>query len=225
MAEIDIVYDDREVTRFMQGLAADQLPFATQLTINDAAKAFQAAQRDHMDDIFEVRNRRFVLSAVKIKPFASYRKQGTDDMHAKVSIDPPGGQDRADILTKFETQSQKLPHDGGSIAVPTEDVPRRASGGVQKRWRPRALQGRRNALTPSGRRSTAKGTQTFRGKVRGVLGIWERIEEGVRLLYGLFKRAPIRPNLDFVKNAKRVVPEEFNRRFPVNFDRAVRTRR
>lgn len=228
MAKIELKYDDTDVSRLMRTLASEQVPYATQLTINDAAEAFQKAQRQHQRDVFEVRNPGFVDRAVKIRPFASVTKQGRDigRLHATVSIDPPGGQERAGILTKFEDQRTKRPIDpGGSIAIPEDDVPRRRLGGVRKAWRPRSLQAKRGRRTKSGKLSKAQGTQTFRGTVRGLFGIFERTGDGVRLLYRLLKSVPIEPDLDFQENAERIVPPTLAARFAVNFERAVRTRR
>lgn len=201
---------DTEISAFLRAVYRDQLPFATSTAINLTARDFQKAQREHQEDIFTIRRKAFVQNAVKIKPFAK-----KTSLEARVLIDPPGGQARADILTKFEDQSQKIPFSGTHVAIPTEHVPRKSGGVVRNDWRPKAVLKRRFA-------------EPYRAFVRKK-GTKQAIyfDEGDRIvpLYWLVPRVRIRPELNFVANAQRTVTQRFNDNFATAFDRAMNTAR
>jgi hypothetical protein len=56
-----------------------------------------------------------VNAAVKITHFST-KYEG--DLYLTMGIHPPGGDERADILTKFETETQKTPFRGSHVVVP-----------------------------------------------------------------------------------------------------------
>lgn len=209
-----------EVGALIGRLFRDQIPFSTSRAINATAKDFQRVQRRHMADEFEVRRKRFVEGAVKIKPFATKRR-----LEAVVSIDPPGGKARADILTKFESAREKFPYSGNTIAVPV-DVRRTASGLVSRPLRP----GNLGLHHVAGRMSKGdRRTFAIRDGEGGTGAIFQRFGRrgatSIRILYLLVKRVPIDPGLDFYENAERVVAREFQGHFDREFTNAVRTAR
>ncbi len=211
--EIGVKADFDPIVHLFDGLAR-QHGFAVMLAINDTAKDVQRVQRAHQRQVFTVRRPRWVDLAVKIKPRATKSK-----LEAKVSIDPPGGQKRADIITKFEPGGIKRPRDGGHIAIPVQ-AKRTKAGVVSRRSRPKSFKFKRVGRSIRGER------RTF---VVPHVGIFQRVgrrrRSRVRLLY-LFKHSvPIAPILDFIGNAERTVKRFFERNYSKAFERAVKTAR
>lgn len=212
MIELDV--RTAEPSAFLRAVWSDQVPYVTARSINLTAMDFQKAQRAHQEDIFTIRRKAFVQGAVKIKPFAN-----KTSLSARVSIDPPGGQARANILTKFQADTQKLPFRGSRLAVPTPNVPRGASGIIPKQWRPRNL-----GLGSRARVFSSKGRDVVSGK-RGVVAIlkpggkgmiFQREESGrLKVLYWLTPRVRIRPNLRFFQIGEQTIAS----RWVPNFDK------
>lgn len=93
-----------------------QLPYAAAVGINETAKEIQAAETQHLFREFDIRRPLFAQRAIKIKPFATKRLP-----EATISVDPPGGQARADIWTKFEEGGWKRPRRFGSESLQWEE--------------------------------------------------------------------------------------------------------
>lgn len=207
-ATIEFRDDFGKAGRFM-GRMADQFPFAISKTINATALDFQRFQRLHQRNVFEVRRAAFVDRSVKIKPFA--RKTS---LEAVVTVDPPGGQARADILTKFEPGGRKTAKDGRSVAVPFE-AGRTKKGIIRKGERPRSFAFRKAGRVFKGKRRTFM--------IPGV-GIFRRLgSESVALVYLLVRSVPIPKSLRFIANAKKVVPRVLPGHFSTEFANAVRS--
>lgn len=218
MAEPLVTTNVDEITGLMGRLFADQVPFATSVALNETAKDFQKVQREHQYKIFEVRRKTWLDRAVKIKPFATKRS-----LEAVVKIDP-AGDDRADIITKFEDQRRKRPLSGSRLAIP--DEARRAKSGVVRRSQmPSAFD-----FQPHGG-DVAIGLQRTisiqRPGGRGV--ILQRVGRGrssrLRRLYVYVADVPIEPGLNFERNAQFVWSTKFDGHFASAFDHAVRTAR
>lgn len=221
---VDVEFPAHEVDRWVADVFADQMPFATSLAINNVAKAFQADQRLHMANVFEIRRPTFMRRSVKIKPFATKVSP-----EAKVAIDSPA--DRSDIFGKFEDQTSKSPLRGRSVAVPTEHVPRTGAGIIKKAWRPSHLLADASQHD-TGRVFRRKGN-VYRGRKRTLLirrpggrgTIFQRTDEGLVPLYQLVPVVRIRPELRFIENAGQAIDREWVRQFTAAFDRATRTAR
>lgn len=225
---VELDFPSDEIDRFVEYVFADQLPFVQSVALNDTAKDFQAAERERMGDIFTLRRKRFAEWSVKIKPWAKkYRRE------VRISIDSPGG--RSDIFTKFESDTIKAPFDGGSIAVPTEEVPRTGTGVIKAAWRPRRLFGSGSGSRTSvrsrgnvirGARSTyLVRSSSGRGTIfRYVPGRRGRDGPGIPL-YFLVPRVTIDPNLEFVDTAQKTINERWVPNFTRAFDFALRTAR
>lgn len=206
--------------KLWQRFGRDQIPFATSLMVNRLALSFQREERTHMKSEFTVRRKTFVLRAVKLKPKATKRRPT-----ATVAIDPPGGQARADILTKFEQDTKKTPFRGGTLAVPGPGVRRGKTGVVTKAQRIGAFKFR--DITPRVAVGE-KGTFLIRtGPKRGY--IFQRKGRGPRsrvvLLYTLVPDVPITPGLDFLETAGRVVRRDASIEFEKALNQAIRTAR
>ena len=213
--KVTVEFPAEEVSRFAQLVFNDQMPFATSLALNNTAKAFQKDQRAHMASTFKIRRPSFAKSSVKIKPFASKTSP-----EVKIAIDSPGstGRHPSDIFAKFEDQTSKSPTGGRFVAIPTEHVPRTASGVIKKRWRPKALRDK----------NFRENFRVFRRKSRSGFTIFfdERAHGGKIIpLYQLVPSVKIRPELDFIENATRTVNREWVDQFSAAFDRATRTAR
>lgn len=216
-ANVTMELDTRQANAFVRAVWSDQLPWATAKAINDSALGGQRIQREHQRKIFTVRRPQFVDRAVKIAQFA---KKETPE--ARMRVEPPGGQARADVLAKFETEHTKSPFRGRSVAVPTGAVPRTAAGIIRKSWRPsqlfadaqrygdRAMLGAKDTiLVWSG---WGKGTIfRFRGR--------RRKSGSMEALYQLVPRVSIEPELHFHDNIRRHVLDNWD----ANFNRALMT--
>lgn len=211
-----------DVAGLLRRIFHDQVPFATSSAINTTAKQFQKAQRAHQRRVFEVRRPTFMDRAVKIRPFASKRK-----LEAVVSIDPPGGAARSDIITKFEQDRRKAPRSGSRLAIPTHDVPKTAAGIVRKPFRPASLELKEIGRTRSGGKLSRGKKRTFAVREPGGRGfiaqrIGRRGSGKTRLLFVFEPEVPIRPELHFHRNAQRTVSTRFPSNFATAFDKAVR---
>ena len=206
--------------KLWQRFGRDQIPFATSLMVNRLGLTFQREERTHLKTIFEVRRKAFVERAVKKKPKATKRRPITI-----VSIDPPGGQDRADILTKFEEDTKKTPFRGRTLAVPGPGLKRGKTGVITKAQRIGAFKFRN--ITP---RVAVGEKRTFlirTGPTRGY--IFQRKGRGsgarVVLLYALVPQVPIRPDLDFLDTASKVVRRDAAKEFEKALTHAIATAR
>lgn len=210
--KVTVTHNAANVGLVVQHVFSDQLPWVTMNAINDSAKMAQKAQRAHQRKAFTVRRKGWVDRAVKIKPFAT--KQLAE---AKISIDPPGGQARADILTQHEADDRKRAFDGGFVAVPTEHVQRTAAGVIRARERPKALQLREE----SGKRQTrGQRRGTFRRK--GGNTIFERTPDGgIRALYQLVRSVDLDQRLEFVDTVVESVQATYATNFETRFDQAI----
>ncbi len=217
-----------QVSRTMRRIFADQLPFAAAKAINDTAKEAQSRQRAGMADRFTIRRPSFVNRAVKIKPFANKRH-----LSATIQIEPPGGQQRADILTRHEEAHEREPRSGQALVVPLEIRPN-IRAVVKKRDRPKAF-----AFTHV--RTTSGGVQIYEGRRRTFMvrmpdgsgwilqrtgpGRWGSLFHGTRVLYVLRPTVPIEARLEFIATITKAVDETFPRNFERAFARAMKTAR
>lgn len=223
------VRGDEQLSWFVREVYKDQLPYATSVAINRTALKGQEKEREHMEDVFTVRNDRFLRRSVKIKPFSSKRS-----LAARVMIDSPGGRD---IFEKFEEGGTKRPQ-GRSLTVPREKL-RTRTGRVRARERLRRLDLR--LVTPQGRHApvfSRKGTGIYKGRRRtfmiresGGRGLVFRRTgpgapgtfQGTELLWVLTPEGEIQPSLKFAKNIRGVVEDVFDKEFSKAFDQALRT--
>jgi hypothetical protein len=212
--QVTVTFPHGEIDSFSRLVFLDQMPFATSQAINATAKAFQADMRERLRDIFTIRRDVFADRSIKIKPFAT-----KDSLSATISVAPPPASkspaERSDIFGKFEDESEKVGL-GGSIAVPTEHVPRTGSGVIRAAWRPRRVLDR----------NFRDGFRAFiTERAGGKRAIF--FDEGDRIvpLYWLVPSVDIEPELEFVDTAVKTVNRVWEREFVSAFDRATRTAR
>lgn len=236
------VRNEEQVGRFVRYLVRDQLPFVTSLAINRTAERFQERQRRHMRREFEIRNEAFLRFATK-RTHKAKKRDGIDRMGARVAVTSPPGRDAADIIGKFEEGEDKVARPGGRLAVPSNRIRRTMSGRIRKPDLPVELM-RRYKMRQPGRRRVFRGKGIDRAAsgvwfgTRGVYmvktpqgtgGIYQRPRGGgqgpSKLLYAFTPRAEIDARLDFIRNARKTVNDDFAQEFHRAFMYAMRTAR
>lgn len=215
--QIRVDFPAAEVGEFARQVFDKQMPFATSLALNRVANRFQEEEREHLDDIFNLRQDRWAKRSIKIAPGDRATKTNPT---VRIAVDaPPGGPSGSDdILGKFEDERSKSPRDGRFIAVPTEHVPRTASGVIKKAWRPKSLR----------ERNFRNGFRTFVSSTSRGKAIYfdeSAAGGGIVPLYWLVPSVPIEPDLQFVETANMVVDRSWVEEFGRAFDIATRTAR
>ncbi len=208
---INVTSNISAVTKALDAFGKNQLPFAMSQALNDAAFA---VRKDTIERVWPksvtVRNPAFLkamLMPIKGDNRASKRK-----LRAIVQNHPTGQRHR-DYLQRLATGGIKTAQ-GRSLAIPAEDMPMRARGGVTARNRPR------NALDRP---------KAFRQVVGGQEMILERRTKKrypLKRLYLLEQQpAKIDQQFDFYQEASRTGQKEFTRNFKRRFENAKRTAR
>lgn len=194
---------------FLTDVQKRQIPFATKEALNATALDFQKAQRARLGTIFTLRRKAWAERSIKISPFAT-----KSSPLVRIAVEAPGDKSRSDILGKFETDTSKVAKQG-TLAVPVE-ARRTKAGLVQERDKPRRV-------IDEGR--------AFIRKVGGRTFIFERLKSrtakklgrAIRLLYTLVRAVPIKPELEFVKTARKTVGDRWGFNFRKAFEKAMRT--
>lgn len=215
---ITIHVDYRKAVGQLKADAERHVPFALAKAVNDTALDVQRAQRANLRKKFTLRRPEWADRSIKMVRFAK-----KSDPTAVIGIHPPGGDQRADILDKFEDQTEKLPK-AGTIAIPVSRVglARGSAGVLRNRVRPRDL--------------VASGKAFIVRKRMGNVGeglILQRVGFGqgsgrrssVVALYYLARRARIRPTLQFIRTAGESIDDTFASHMVKRLDEALRTAR
>lgn len=212
---IEIHIDARKAIRTLRTDGEKQIPFALANAVNKIAKDVQTDERVQLRRAFTLRRPQWADRAVKITKFAKKA-----DPTAVIGIHPPGGDDRADILTKFESDTSKVPK-AGTIAVPVTRIglARGSSGVLRNRARPRDL--------------IARGKAFIVRKRVGRVGeglILQRLKLGrgrtsIVALYYLIRRAIIKPDLKFELTARKSIDRTAVTHLQREFDNAMKTAR
>lgn len=203
---LDITVDLKSLTRELDDLQQRQIPFATAKALSALALDVQQAERARLRDVFTLRREQWADHSIKITHFAKKAEPW-----ATIAISPPGGASRADILGKFETDTEKRPFKGTHVAIPIE-AKRNKRDIITRANRPGALH-----LRQVGKRIIGD-KRTFLVKTRGGQElILQRTgrgkRSGVRALYLLVERVTITPDLEYYVTAERVVGKNWERRW------------
>lgn len=194
------------------------MPYALSKTLNDVGALAQYRERQRMGNIFTVRRKAWVDNSVKTTKFAK-----KNDLVTEIAIESPGGGTRSDILGKFETQTQKLPHGGRSVVIPVAARKSKADI-VPQGMRPKAFNFKR---VGGSRALNHNYSQKIRGGVgRGALEVYEgdkrtvmirnaqgkgvvlqrvgkgKKHQGMRVLFFLTPKVKLTANLKFIDTAK-----------------------
>lgn len=207
---MEIRVDTAEAEAYLDGIWKDQIPFAASVAVNQTAKDVQAEERLNIAGEFILRRADFVLRGVKIPRFSN---KADAEIAAEILID-----EKTDFLRKFEAGVTKTPLQGSQLAIPIAARPSKGEI-VPKVLRPRKLGLRAH--------TTAGGKVQLKGKfgtfvIRG-LGILQRAEGVVRLLYRFRPSARTPAILRFHEIGERVVREKWPSNFVAAFTRAIRS--
>jgi len=207
-----IQVDTADAEAYLDGIWRDQIPFAASLAVNQTAKDVQAAERGDLAGEFILRRPDFIFRGVKIPRFSNKADQV---IAAEIVID-----EKTDFLRKFEAGTPKESIAGKQLAIPIAARPARGEI-VPQQLRPRELQLRVHRTASDKVQLKGKfGTFAIRG-----LGIFQRVEGKVRLLY-LFRRVAHTPAiLRFVEVGQQIVAENWPKNFAAAFARAIKTAR
>lgn len=192
-------------------LEQNQVPFAMKNALYDVAVDFQMQEFLHEKSIFEMRRPEWVQRSNKL-----VHAPTKTELWATVRVQPPGSQDRSDIIGKFEDETTKESRrPGGLVAVPIN-----------------ARRGKRDIILPSQKPGAFKLTQVGnrvlgnRGTylVKGKDGreyIWQHQKGGDVLLYILMPSVHITPDLEYEKTARWTVETYFQKRFDARWQAAL----
>jgi Family of unknown function (DUF6441) len=213
-----------ELTRSLNRIQKEQLPFALSKGLNETAKEFQKRQREGMKHRFSIRRKSWVERSVKIgrEDWATKKK-----LEAIVRIETPGDRSRSDILAQHEEGGEKRGR-GRTMSVPIMARPRGYGGGVvPKRLRPSNLNLRPWGSTGRVMRGDQRTILIRTANDRGV--ILQRTGKGKRtrlkVLYRLKGEVPLKPTLEFFRTARVVYDDSLVKNVRIALDRAVATRR
>lgn len=140
MPNLTISVDIKGALAGLKQVREDQIPFATMTALNTMAFAprgaplsplsAQGAIRSLARETFTLRRPQFFDLSIKQTHKATKR-----ELWATLAVDAPG--DRDDILAKFETDTEKRPHSGRTVAVPISTrIKRNNQAIIAKRDRP-----------------------------------------------------------------------------------------
>lgn len=242
---IQVHHNAQDVNRFVTWAFADQLPFVTARAINDSALTAQKVQREHQERVFDLSpaGSRLFRLGIKITQFARRDQRPPE---GRLAVSPPRARrppsDRTSIIARHEDETSRNPFSGSSLAVPTDHVPRNASGSIVKAWRPkqllrdaqphgrsgRVLRGRITRFsrkTSSGRRVKGRRAAFLIRKPGGGGTIFERDGPDLVPLYHLVPSVPLDQRLDFIPNVRRAVLDTYQDAFTMRFTQAIRTAR
>jgi hypothetical protein len=222
---ITVEFDTRAFVASMHDVA-DQVPYATSRAINEMGKLAQLAVRNHTGQIWHVRRAAWVNASVKITHFST-KYEG--ELYLAMGIHPPGGDDRADILTKFETETQKTPFQGSHVVVP---IGINAGKILREGQRFKDYH-----FTKHGNRWDGDRDTFIVPIANGRLIVLQRVQKRTRYkrqgktvnvrphdampLFLLVPSVKITPNLDFEKTVREVVEKTWERQLSHFLDEAV----
>lgn len=228
--EIRVSLNTTGVTKMTRLMAQDQLPYATSVALNDVARRAQKAQHEYMAGAFKVTRPGWTLRSVKHKPRSTKRQLWT-----VLKIEPPGGRQRADILSKFEDGGTKRPTTGTRLAIPGAGLRRTTSGAARRGQRPKDFNFKHHGgnvyvgekrtfmiRNPDG--SGAIYQRIGRGNARSSTKT-KRMLAGTRLLYTFARSVRIDDRLKLEDTATAVVNREWPAAFNRSFENAMRTAR
>jgi hypothetical protein len=196
-----------------------QVAFALAVSVNETAKQFQRMEVGHISEAMTVRRPDWVQQSIKITHFAT-----KGEPLATIAVQPPGDPSRADILGKFEDETEKQSRKpGGHVAIPL-GAKRTKRDIIRNDSRPTAFHFRQVGTRILGDQRTfivrrADGTELILQRVGKGAG------SSVRALYLLVPRVHITPDLQFVKLAQLAVDLFFDWNFTNAFERAIATAR
>lgn len=209
---LSITIDASPALEHLDDISKRQLPFALFKSLNDTVLDVQKGEFAHQEDLFTLRRPEWVQRSNKIIHFAK-----KSEPWATIGIHPPGGDGRADILTKFETEKEKRPFSGTHVAIPI-DAKRNKRDIILRGNRPGAFNFKQIGKAVRG----DKGTFIVK-TARGNELILQRTRRGVFAWYLLVPRVPIEPDLHFERIARDIIDRRWAYHFKRWWAEALRT--
>jgi hypothetical protein len=205
----------KEVQDEMRDIHANQIPFATALSLTTTVKQGQSFLRTNVLPVrFTLRHASWIKQNVRITPATKAKLEASvEDTFAAMELQETGG--------------DKIPY-GTAIAVPLSGARPRPGALIKDEDRPHAVMQRggfiRNGIMWA---VTIQHTGARRRLNRNIAGIastgtWER---KIVPMYALVPRAVIKPRYGFEQAVLKVIEANFKNNFHDAFLRAVRTAR
>lgn len=189
------------VTKAMDAFGKNQIPYATSRALNDTAFAVrnQIVEKTYPQS-FTVRNKRFASTMFRVGK--STRRKLVATVFDRLGRDYMVDQAKGGI---------KKPR-GNSIAIPTRNVKRLASGKVSKAKQPRNLLNGKAYKTKLKNGQEVIAQETGRGATKKQ-----------KVLYILEQTASIPKRFSFYEDGQRIAQRDFNKNFANWFREAKRT--
>jgi hypothetical protein len=192
--------DVKDLAGFMSGVI-EQVQMSTAIALTRTAKHAQGAVRDHMADVFQLRNR-FTQNQVRISP-ATKRNPV-----AAVFISP-----QAEYLVLQETGGTKTPK-GNHLAIPQDAIWPNRTRVLAKGRRPRALKEKGGKRKPFLMITESGARLIVRRKTKKRLP--------VEVLYSLSRTAEVDKRLQFYETVLRDVQGRFSDEFKRAFKEGLK---
>lgn len=211
MVAINVTTNLSTVTKALDAFGKNQMPFAMSQALNDAA--FEV-RKDTIERVWprSITQRNPAFMKAMLMPIRGDNRATKRRLRSIVQNHPTGTRHK-DYLQRLAVGGIKRPN-GRSLAIPAEDMPIRARGGVTARNRPRNLLDRPKA---------------FRQMVGGQEMILERRTKKrypLKRLYLLEQQpAKVDQQFDFYQEAQRTGQRSFAQNFRKRFAQAKRTAR
>jgi hypothetical protein len=167
-----------------------QIPYATARAINETAKQVQIGEDDNLQKKLVIRSdwwapgRKF---GINIKPWATKQTQSATI----------GSQ--ADWLRLQEDGGTKVPTTAKNIAAATPEQRGGITNILRRGQRPRAMLNQAGVFVEKSR--------------AGLLGIWQRIDTGIRLLFTLKPSVRVKKVLGFKERGEQIVKANYEGNF------------
>lgn len=209
--QVNVQSNISAVTKAIDAFGRNQIPFATAQALNDAAFA---VRKDTIERVWpsSVTQRNPAFMKAMLMPIRGDNRATKRRLRSIVQ-NHPAGKRHKDYLQRLAVGGIKTPN-GRSLAIPAEDMPIRARGGVTARNRPRNLLDRPKA---------------FRQSVGGQEMILERRTKKrypLKRLYILEQQpAKVDQQFDFYEQGARTGQRAFQSNFRKRFEQAKRTAR
>jgi hypothetical protein len=189
-----------EVQSALRNLAAEQLPFAMMVALNNTAFAVQKASRAHLETAFD-RPTPLIKGATRVqkatKQELSARTYIDDRRNAVLTVHEQGGPRGDQRVERFLAGRGWLP--GGWRAVPTDKMPLNSYGNPKQAEITKII----NGLGDAGQANRLYFVILLRSGTRGIRGMSAGIyryssRAGLVKLYHFVRRAEYRPELKWL---------------------------
>lgn len=193
---ISVTFDTAPLLRAFDELTRRQLPFATARALTTTARDAALALKSHLADDFTIRTR-WLASGIRVNPATK------SHLVAEVGS-------RDEFMALQATGGEKVPRDGGAIAVPEHARPTPTAITRPSQWPGKLLARSRYFVKPL---------------ESGDLGVFRRDKGALVLMYALKRRVEVRQHWHFDEIVERVVGAKWARNCELALADALRSAR